>query len=211
MVRSVWPAERADRVIGCEAWPALAYKLGQLGQQGHDVEALLRSVPAFVDRAHTPAAFTFRVIDDRVAGRIDLGSRDSTGSEVVERRTVERRTLDLSRLDPDVARAATLVVDTQFASAHMLQRRLGIGFSEAGHLMDQLEQAGVVSSDGGSGRQVLLTRQDLTGRQHSHVAAAARAFPRPTIDAMTASTFAHPAEPATPVGRDDIGRETTER
>lgn len=82
VVRSVWPAERADRVIGCEAWPALAYRLDQLRQQGHDVEDLLRSVPPFVDRAHTPAAFAFRVVDDRVAGRIDLGTQDSAGRTV---------------------------------------------------------------------------------------------------------------------------------
>ncbi|WP_433458530.1 hypothetical protein [Micromonospora sp. CA-248212] len=31
---------------------------------GHDVRALLRQVPAFVDQAHTPAAYPFRVADD---------------------------------------------------------------------------------------------------------------------------------------------------
>ena len=30
---------------------------------------LLRDVPAFVDQAHTPAAFAFRAIDDRLDGR----------------------------------------------------------------------------------------------------------------------------------------------
>ncbi|MEV4826482.1 hypothetical protein [Micromonospora sp. NPDC049274] len=63
-VRAVWSPERAERVIGSPAWPALAYKLNQLKQAGHDVRDLLRQVPGFVDRAHTPAAYAIRVVDD---------------------------------------------------------------------------------------------------------------------------------------------------
>ncbi|MET7817355.1 hypothetical protein [Micromonospora zamorensis] len=66
-VRAVWSPERAERVIGSPAWPALAYKLDQLEQAGHDVRDLLRQVPGFVDRAHTPAAYAFRVVDDYAA------------------------------------------------------------------------------------------------------------------------------------------------
>ncbi|GAA2705237.1 hypothetical protein ACFY2R_26530 [Micromonospora olivasterospora] len=63
-VREVWSADRAERVIASAAWPALAYKLDQLERAGHDVRDLLRQVPGFVDRAHTPAAYAFRVVDD---------------------------------------------------------------------------------------------------------------------------------------------------
>jgi hypothetical protein len=63
-VREVWTADRAERVIASAAWPALAYKLDQLERAGHDVRDLLRQVPGFVDRAHTPAAYAFRVVDD---------------------------------------------------------------------------------------------------------------------------------------------------
>ncbi|MEV0005866.1 hypothetical protein AB0H28_26775 [Micromonospora sp. NPDC050980] len=63
-VREVWSADRAERVIASAAWPALAYKLDQLERAGHDVRNLLRQVPGFVDRAHTPAAYAFRVVDD---------------------------------------------------------------------------------------------------------------------------------------------------
>ncbi|WP_254909932.1 hypothetical protein [Micromonospora sp. NBS 11-29] len=66
-VRAVWSADRAERVIGSAAWPVLAYKLDQLERDGHDVRDLLRQVPAFVDRAHTPAAYAFRVVDDYAA------------------------------------------------------------------------------------------------------------------------------------------------
>jgi hypothetical protein len=63
-VRAAWPIARAERVIGSEAWPVLAYKLDQLDAAGQDVRALLRGVPGFVDRARTPAAFAYRVLDD---------------------------------------------------------------------------------------------------------------------------------------------------
>ncbi|MFI7438204.1 hypothetical protein [Micromonospora haikouensis] len=68
-VREVWTADRAERVIASTAWPALAYKLDQLERAGHDVRDLLRQVPGFVDRAHTPAAYAFRVVDDYAANR----------------------------------------------------------------------------------------------------------------------------------------------
>lgn len=74
-VRKAWPSgRRADRVLGCEAWGALAYTLDQAQQAGHDVQQLLRGVPGFVDRARTPGAFACRVVQDQLAGRIDLGT-----------------------------------------------------------------------------------------------------------------------------------------
>lgn len=74
-VRKAWPSgQRADRVLGCEAWGALAYTLDQAQQAGHDVQQLLRGVPGFVDRARTPGAFACRVVQDQLAGRIDLGT-----------------------------------------------------------------------------------------------------------------------------------------
>jgi hypothetical protein len=79
-VRAVWSPERADRVLRSEAWPALAHKLDQLKQQGHDVEALLRQVPRFVDQAHTPAAFAFRVVDDVASERtVDGQWKETSG------------------------------------------------------------------------------------------------------------------------------------
>lgn len=65
--REVWSVDRAERVIGSTAWPALAFKLDQLERAGHDVRNLLRQVPGFVDRARTPAAYAFRVVDDYAA------------------------------------------------------------------------------------------------------------------------------------------------
>ena len=49
-------------------------------------------------------------------------------------------------LDPDFVRAATLVVEAQQASVAFLQRNMLIGYNRAGHLMDQLEEFGIVTS-----------------------------------------------------------------
>ncbi|MEV0216516.1 hypothetical protein [Micromonospora sp. NPDC050695] len=89
-VRTAWPSgSRADRVLGCEAWGALAYTLDQAQQAGHDVQQLLRGVPGFVDRARTPGAYACRVVQDQLDGRIDLGTvrRDRGQGNVEEQAT----------------------------------------------------------------------------------------------------------------------------
>ncbi len=57
--------------------------------------------------------------------------------------------------------AARLVVMHQQASVSLLQRRLRLGFSRAGRVMDQLEQSGIVGeADGSRPREVLINNED---------------------------------------------------
>jgi hypothetical protein len=58
---------------------------------------------------------------------------------------------------PVFAQAAELIVETQFGSISMLQRKLRIGFARATEIADQLERYGIVGPAQGSGpRDVLI-------------------------------------------------------
>ncbi len=42
--------------------------------------------------------------------------------------------------------AARLIVNTQMGSTSLLQRRMKLGYNRAGRIMEQLEEAGIVSA-----------------------------------------------------------------
>ncbi len=64
--------------------------------------------------------------------------------------------------DPLLGEATTMVVRMGKASTSFLQRRLRVGFSRAGRIMDQLEQKGIVGpADGAKSRDVLVKPADL--------------------------------------------------
>jgi len=68
---------------------------------------------------------------------------------------------DREKRDSMFEEAARLVVAHQQASVSLLQRRLRLGFSRAGRVMDQLEQNGIVSpADGSKPREVLVKNDD---------------------------------------------------
>jgi S-DNA-T family DNA segregation ATPase FtsK/SpoIIIE len=68
--------------------------------------------------------------------------------------------------DPDsddlLDEAIRLVAQTETASVSMIQRRLRVGYTRAGRLIDMLERRGVISGyEGSKPRQVLITQADL--------------------------------------------------
>ncbi|MCL2769370.1 MAG: DNA translocase FtsK [Solirubrobacterales bacterium] len=64
--------------------------------------------------------------------------------------------------DPLLREAIVLVAEMQTASTSMLQRRLRLGYTRAGRLIDMLERRGVISGyEGSKPRQVLITEADL--------------------------------------------------
>jgi len=64
--------------------------------------------------------------------------------------------------DPLLERAIEIVVQTQTASVSLLQRRLRVGYTRAGRLIDMLERRGIISGyEGSKPRRVLVSEADL--------------------------------------------------
>ncbi|HMJ73074.1 MAG TPA: DNA translocase FtsK [Solirubrobacterales bacterium] len=85
-----------------------------------------------------------------------LEAREETGAEGGD-----------GEFDPDaddlLDEAIRTVVQTETASVSMIQRRLRVGYTRAGRLIDMLERRGVISGyEGSKPRQVLITEADLS-------------------------------------------------
>jgi DNA segregation ATPase FtsK/SpoIIIE, S-DNA-T family len=64
--------------------------------------------------------------------------------------------------DPLLDRAIEIVVQTQTASVSLIQRRLRVGYTRAGRLIDMLERRGIISGyEGSKPRRVLVEEADL--------------------------------------------------
>jgi S-DNA-T family DNA segregation ATPase FtsK/SpoIIIE len=74
---------------------------------------------------------------------------------------VESEQLDADE-DPVLSDAIRLVAQHQTASVSLLQRRLRVGYTRAGRLIDMLERRGIVSGyEGSKARNVLISESDL--------------------------------------------------
>lgn len=77
---------------------------------------------------------------------------------------VDTPTIDWEH-DPLFEEAARLIVESNNASTVMLQRRFSIGYCRAGKIMDQLEQAGIVSPVNGRKPQKMLLNAIFDSRE----------------------------------------------
>jgi S-DNA-T family DNA segregation ATPase FtsK/SpoIIIE len=73
---------------------------------------------------------------------------------------------DAGEFDPDedplLEKAIEVVVQTQTASVSLIQRRLRVGYTRAGRLIDMLERRGIISGyEGSKPRRVLVEEADL--------------------------------------------------
>lgn len=86
--------------------------------------------------------------------------------ELLQRPADPKKGGDDDLFDPDsdelLADAAQLVIETGSASVSMLQRRLRVGYTRAGRLIDMLERRGIVGPwEGSKPRQILIDSEDV--------------------------------------------------
>jgi DNA segregation ATPase FtsK/SpoIIIE, S-DNA-T family len=90
--------------------------------------------------------------------QIESGQAEPTYNGPWERGLTRRQFL--AETDPMLEEAIEMVVETQEASASMIQRRLALGYPRAARIMDMLEEMGVVGEvvGGGRARKVMIPK-----------------------------------------------------
>ncbi len=117
---------------------------------------------------------------EEVADESDAGGGDDDGFDPDE--------------DPLLEEAIGLVAQMGTASTSMLQRRLRLGYTRAGRLIDMLERRGIISGyEGSKPRQVLITEADVP-----RILVALSERPGAASPAPAADVPETPSEPAAP-------------
>jgi DNA segregation ATPase FtsK/SpoIIIE, S-DNA-T family len=102
----------------------------------------------------------------RLCGHWSKQGEPEFANELLEARPEVEDELGEGELSPDqddlLADAARIVVESGTASVSMLQRRLRVGYTRAGRLIDMLERRGIISGyEGSKPRQVLVSEAEL--------------------------------------------------
>ena len=118
---------------------------------------LQRIQGAYIDEPQIEALTSFWARQGEPELREDL--LEEVEAEAIEK--AEEEGFDPDE-DPLLGDAISLVVEMGTASTSMLQRRLRLGYTRAGRLIDMLERRGIISGyEGSKPRQVLVTEGDL--------------------------------------------------
>lgn len=97
-----------------------------------------------------------------------LKTADSS-QPLTSRSTAKERT-KLKDLDPLFEEAAKFVIHAKSVSTAMIQRRFLVGYNRAGHILDQLETAGIVGPFSGSlPREVYISDANSLQEHISHL------------------------------------------
>ena len=85
--------------------------------------------------------------------------------EILSPEEIDNETEDTGDMDDLFMQAARIVIESGQGSVSFLQRRLKVGHSRAGRIMDQLEEAGIVGpAQGSKPREVLLSKEQLENK-----------------------------------------------
>ncbi|MEA2565647.1 MAG: segregation ATPase FtsK/SpoIIIE, family, partial [Actinomycetota bacterium] len=123
---------------------------------------------------------------DYVEGIVSEAPQRAEGSESDEDEELLRQAMEL-------------IVRSQLGSTSMLQRKLKVGFSRAGRLMDLLEQRGVVGmSQGSKPRDVLMTFEEWQDEEAARKAADAVIHPKVAPSQGPPSAGMYEAPPSMP-------------
>ena len=93
------------------------------------------------------------VYDEDVLEAVEKSGEEKTDSEGEEESGGDA--------DPLLTKAIEIVVDAGQASVSLVQRRLSVGYSRAGRLIDQMEARGIIGPhEGSKPRRVLVTKAE---------------------------------------------------